>query len=212
VFAMLNKAITELDEPLALQLVTKAQAEGISPLDIVEECRSGLVEVGDRYSHGEYFLGDLILSSEIFREIMDMLGPSLEATEKKMVKGKVVFGTVEGDIHDIGKNLVGSLLRCYGYEVYDLGVDVSPDKFMLALTETGAPILCLCTLLSPGFEAVKRTIQLVRLIDRDSKVKILIGGLVNEKVREYTGADAWVDDARRGVEICLEWSRQLAQK
>lgn len=211
-FAMLNKAITELDEPLALQLVTKAQAEGISPLDIVEECRSGLVEVGDRYSHGEYFLGDLILSSEIFREIMDMLGPSLEATEKKMVKGKVVFGTVEGDIHDIGKNLVGSLLRCYGYEVYDLGVDVSPDKFMLALTETGAPILCLCTLLSPGFEAVKRTIQLVRLIDRDSKVKILIGGLVNEKVREYTGADAWVDDARRGVEICLEWSRQLAQK
>lgn len=211
-FAMLTKAITELDEPLALQLVTKAQAEGISPLDIVEECRSGLVAVGDRYSHGEYFLGDLILSSEIFREIMDMLGPSLEATEKQMVKGKVVFGTVEGDIHDIGKNLVGSLLRCYGYEVYDLGVDVSPDKFMLALTETGAPILCLCTLLSPGFEAVKRTIQLVRLIDKESKVKILIGGLVNEKVREYTGADAWVDDARRGVEICLEWSRESAQK
>ncbi len=212
VLAMLAKAITELDEPLALELVKKAQTEGISPLDIVEECRFGLVEVGDRYSHGEYFLGDLILSSEIFREIMDMVGPSLEAAEKKKVIGKVVFGTVEGDIHDIGKNLVGSLLRCYGYEVYDLGVDVSPDKFMLALTETGAPILCLCTLLSPGFEAVKRTIQLVRLIDRDSKVKILIGGLVSEKVREYTGADAWVDDARRGVEICLEWSRESAPK
>lgn len=207
-FATLAKAITELDEPLALQLVTKAQTEGIPTLDIVEECRSGLVAVGERYARGEYFLGDLILSSEIFTEIMDMLDPSLDAAEKKLVTGKVVFGTVEGDIHDIGKNLVGSLLRCYGYEVYDLGVDVSPDKFMLALTETGAPILCLCTLLSPGVEALKKTVQLVRLIDKEAKVKILIGGLVNENVREYTGADAWVDDARRGVEICLAWSKQ----
>ncbi|SDF68985.1 cobalamin B12-binding domain-containing protein [Sporomusa acidovorans] len=207
--ATLAKAITELDESLALQLVTKAQTESIPTLDIVEECRSGLVAVGERYSRGEYFLGDLILSSEIFTEIMDMLGPSLEAAEKKLVTGKVVFGTVEGDIHDIGKNLVGSLLRCYGYEVYDLGVDVPPDKFMLALTETGAPILCLCTLLSPGVEVLKKTVQLVRLIDKEAKVKILIGGLVNENVREYTGADAWVDDARRGVEICLAWSKHI---
>lgn len=207
--ALLANAISELDEPLALELVKKGLESGIPPLDIVEECRSGLVAVGDRYSRGEYFLGDLILSSEIFSQIMDILGPVVEPNEQKPFIGKIVFGTIEGDIHDIGKNLVGSLLRCYGFEVYDLGVDVPPDRFMLALTESGAPILCLCTLLSPGFEALKRTIQLVRLIERNSKIKILIGGLVNEKVREYTGADAWVDDARQGVEICLNWSREL---
>ncbi|WP_176215413.1 cobalamin B12-binding domain-containing protein [Sporomusa malonica] len=212
VLALLANAISELDEPLALELVKNGLESGISPLDIVEECRSGLVAVGDRYSRGEYFLGDLILSSEIFSQIMDILGPVVEPNEKKPFIGKIVFGTIEGDIHDIGKNLVGSLLRCYGFEVYDLGVDVPPDRFMLALTESGAPILCLCTLLSPGFEALKRTIQLVRLIERNSKIKILIGGLVNEKVREYTGADAWVDDARQGVEICLDWSRELTQK
>jgi len=209
---MLANAICELDEPQALALVKKSLEAGVSPLDVVEECRAGLVAVGDRYARGEYFLGDLILSSEIFSQIMDILGPVIEPAEQKPFLGKIVFGTIEGDIHDIGKNLVGSLLRCYGFEVYDLGVDVAPDKFIMALTESGAQVLCLCTLLSPGFEALKRTIQLVRLIERNGKVKILIGGLVNEKVREYTGADAWVDDARRGVDICLAWSRDLAQQ
>ncbi|TWH47164.1 B12-binding domain-containing protein [Sporomusa sp. KB1] len=206
---LLANAISELDEPLALELVKKSLNLGIVPLDIVEKCRDGLVAVGNKYSRGEYFLGDLILSSEIFSEIMDILGPVVETTEKRPIIGKIVFGTIEGDIHDIGKNLVGSLLRCYGFEVYDLGVDVPPDKFILALTETGARILCLCSLLTPGIESIKRIIQLVRLIERDKKIKILIGGLVNEKVREYTNADAWVDDARQGVEICLEWSREL---
>ncbi|WP_425058238.1 Methionine synthase [Sporomusa carbonis] len=208
----LADAIKELNEPLAIELVNNALAAGVPPLDIVEECRAGLVEVGDRYSRGDYFLGDLILSSEIFSQVMNILNPILQPTERRPVIGKIVCGTVEGDIHDIGKNLAISLVRCYGFEVYDLGVDVSPDKFVLALTESGARILCLCTLLSPGFEALKRTIQLVRLIDRESKIKILIGGLVNEKVREYTGADAWIDDARRGVDICLEWNRALAPR
>lgn len=210
--ALLANAISELDEPLALELVKQGLESGVYPLDIVEECRSGLIAVGERYSRGEYFLGDLILSSEIFTQIMGMIAPVVELADKEPFIGKVVFGTIEGDIHDIGKNLVGSLLRCYGFEVYDLGVDVPPDKFMLALTESGAQILCLCTLLSPGFEALKRTIQLVRLLERNTKIKVLIGGLVNEKVREYTGADAWSDDARRGVEICLDWSRAIAQK
>lgn len=212
VLKLLSNAISELDESRALELAKKGLKSGISPLDIVEECRAGLVAVGDRYARGEYFLGDLILSSEIFSQVMNLLGPVIESAEKKPFIGKIVFGTIEGDIHDIGKNLVGSLLRCYGFEVYDLGVDVSPDKFIMALTESGAPVLCLCTLLSPGFEALKRTIQLVRLIEHNTKIKILIGGLVNEKVREYTGADAWVDDARQGVELCLQWSQELAKK
>jgi methanogenic corrinoid protein MtbC1 len=204
--SLLAQSISDLKEVEALSLVKQSLASGVPPLDIVEECRAGLISVGHRYSQGEYFLGDLILSSEIFREIIAMLGPALVNAEQSPEVGKIVFGTVEGDIHDIGKNLTSSLLRCHGFEVIDLGVDVPPDKFLLALTETGAKILCLATLLSPGFEALKRTIQLVRIIDRELQIKILIGGLVNEKVREYTGADAWVDDARRAVEICLSWT------
>jgi methanogenic corrinoid protein MtbC1 len=207
---LLAKAISDLNEPLAIELVGKILDSGIAPLDIVEECRLGLVAVGDKYSRGDYFLGDLILSSEIFCEIMAVLSPVLQGTKQQPVGEKIVFGTVEGDIHDIGKNLAISLLRCYGFDVVDLGVDVPPDKVILALTESGAKILCLCTLLSPGFEALKRTIQLVRLIERDTHTKILIGGLVNDRVREYTGADAWVDDARQGVDICLAWNDSLS--
>ncbi|EGO65601.1 B12-binding domain-containing protein [Acetonema longum] len=209
---LLADALQELNEPLAIDLVRKALNQGVSPLDIVEECRTGLVEVGDRYARGEYFLGDLILSSEIFTQIMNLLTPVLESGECRPTIGKIVFGTVEGDIHDIGKNLAISMVKCYGFEVYDVGVDVSPDKFILALAESGARILCLCTLLSPGFEALKRTIQLVRLIERDTKIKILIGGLVSEKVREYTGADAWIDDARQGVDVCLKWNEELGDR
>lgn len=202
----LTKALSDLQEQQAIELARQRLAAGVPVLDIVEECRTGLISVGERYSRGEYFLGDLIFSSEIFHEILAILGTKLENIEKRPVIGKIVFGTVEGDIHDIGKNLAISLLRCYGFEVVDVGVDVPPDKFLLALTESGAKILCLATLLSPCFEQLKRTVQLVRLVDRDAGIKVLIGGLVNEKVREYTGADAWVDDARRCIEICLGWS------
>lgn len=204
----LTRTISDLQEQQAIALVRERLAAGVPALDIVEECRSGLISVGERYSRGEYFLGDLIFSSEIFQEILAILGTKLEGISKRPVIAKVVFGTVEGDIHDIGKNITVSLLRCYGFEVVDIGVDVPPDKFLLALDQSGAKILCLATLLSPCFEQLKRTVQLVRLVDRDSQIKVLIGGLVNEKVREYTGADAWVDDARRCIEICQGWSRQ----
>jgi methanogenic corrinoid protein MtbC1 len=209
--SQLTAAIINLQEDQAIDLVKRRLESGVSAMAIIEKCRTGLIAVGERYSRGEYFLGDLIFSSEIFQEIMNLLGPSLENIEKKPIIGKIVFGTVEDDIHDIGKNLTISLLRCYGFEVVDVGVDAPPDKFLLALTDSGAKILCLATLLSSCFDPLKRTVQLVRLLDHDSEIKVLIGGLVNEKVREYTGADAWVNDARRCIEICLAWSGVIDQ-
>jgi len=202
----LAQVICDLNESMALELVQHRLAMGDKPLDIVEECRNGMIAVGERYARGEYFLGDLVLSAEIFHEIMRVLAPTMDVkkTERRPV-GKIVFGTVEGDIHDIGKNITISLLRCYGFEVYDLGVNVPPDKFVHHLKETGAGILCLSALLSSCFEALQRTVKLVRLLDEQGRIKILIGGLVNEKVRQYAGADEWVDDARRGVTICQKW-------
>ncbi|MFZ5646578.1 MAG: cobalamin B12-binding domain-containing protein [Bacillota bacterium] len=201
----LTQAISDLNEGLAMELVKLRLDMGTAPLDIVEECRNGMIAVGDRYSRGEYFLGDLVLSAEIFNEIMQLLKPMLDLKETRKPAGKIVFGTVEGDIHDIGKNITISLLRCHGFEVYDLGVNVPPDKFVHFLKETDADILCLSTLLSSCFEAMQRTVRLVRLFDSERKIKVLIGGLVNEKVFEYAGADDWVTDARKGITICKKW-------
>ncbi|MBE3588608.1 MAG: cobalamin B12-binding domain-containing protein [Thermoanaerobacteraceae bacterium] len=199
-------ALGELNEKLALELVRDKLAAGVPPLDIVEECKRGLAAVGERYSRGEYFLGDLVLSGEIFQEIMHILNPVLAGGEKPATAGKIVFGTVEGDIHDIGKNITISLLRCHGFEVYDLGVNVPPDKFVYWLNKTGSQILCLSTLLTSCFDVLKRTVRLVRMIEQEQRVRVLIGGLVNERVRAYAGADQWVTDARRGVELCLQWN------
>ncbi|MCS5696900.1 cobalamin B12-binding domain-containing protein [Desulfofundulus thermocisternus] len=201
----LARAISDLNEGLVMDLVKHRLEMGATPLDIVEECRTGMIEVGERYSRGEYFLGDLVLSAEIFQEVMQVLAPALDKKTARKPLGRIVFGTVEGDIHDIGKNITISLLRCHGFEVQDLGVNVPPDKFVHSLNETGASVLCLSILLSSCFEALRRTVSLVRLFDREKKIKILIGGLVNEKVREYSGADGWVTDARRGVTICQKW-------
>lgn len=202
----LAQVIGDLNESLALELVRHRLATGVRPLDIVEECRSGMIDVGERYARGEYFLGDLVLSAEIFHEIMKVLAPTLDVqqTSRRPV-GKIVFGTVEGDIHDIGKNITISLLRCYGFEVVDLGVNVPPARFVQHLEDTGADILCLSALLSSCFEALQRTVQLVRRYDQQGRIKVLIGGLVNEKVRQFSGADEWVNDARRGVTVCQKW-------
>lgn len=201
----LAQAISDLNENLAMEIVKNSLNGGAKPLDVVEECRSGMISVGERYSRGEYFLGDLVLSAEIFQEIMQILTPALDIKETRRPVGKIVFGTVEGDIHDIGKNIAISLLRCHGFDVHDLGVNVTPDRFVHCLKETGAGILCLSTLLSSCFESMQRTVNLVRLFDGKGSIRVLIGGLVNEKVQEYTGADGWVTDARRGVVICQEW-------
>jgi len=205
----LTQAISDLNENLAMELVKHRLESGYKPLDIVEECRNGMIAVGERYSRGEYFLGDLVLSAEIFHELMQLLAPGFRDDEVKKVSGRIVFGTVEGDIHDIGKNITIALLRCYGFEVYDLGVNVPSDKFVGCLKETDANILCLSSLLSSCFDSLKRTVQQVRLFDKQGKIKILIGGLVNEKVCEYTGADYWVTDARKGITICQQWNGVL---
>ncbi|MCG0278062.1 MAG: cobalamin-dependent protein [Thermanaeromonas sp.] len=200
--------MAELDEKRVLELVKMALLEGKSPLEIVEECRRGLKVVGERYSWGEYFLSDLIMSAEIFQEVLRVLEPYLPIAlplAEQPHKADIVFGTVEGDIHDIGKNITISLLRCEGFRVYDAGVDIPPDVFVTLLKETGAKVLALSALLTSSFEAMRRTVQLVRMMTAKQPVRIIIGGLVNERVCRYVGADAWVREAGEGVAICRRW-------
>ncbi|MGI6284710.1 Methionine synthase [Moorella humiferrea] len=204
----LTLAMAELEEKRVLELVRKALNEQVAPLTIIEECRQGMKMVGDRYAAGEYFLCDLVMSAEIFQEVLGILDPFLASppiSSGQPERADIVFGTVEGDIHDIGKNITISLLRCEGFRVFDAGVDIPPEEFLNIVKQTGARVLGLSALLSTSFEAMRRTVQKVRTAAVGQEVKVVIGGLVDERVCRYVGADAWVREAVEGVAVCRRW-------
>lgn len=201
----LSSALADLDEPKTLALVQERLAHGQDPAAILESCRQGMATIGERFQRGECFVSELIFSAEIFKGVSRILEPRLR-TEQGPARGAVVVGTVKGDVHDIGKDLVVLLLKAANYRVHDLGVDVSPDRFVGALRETGAGVLALSALLTTAFEPMKETVAAVERAGLRPVVKIMIGGgPVNERVREFTGADAWGSDAYGAVELCGRW-------
>lgn len=190
-----------LKEDDVLAEVRRTLGEGGDPLSLVEGLREGMSEVGRRFEAGEYFLSELIMSAEIFKEAVALIEPHL-APGSGAGKGAVVIGTVRGDIHDIGKNIVSTLLRCEGYEVHDLGVDVQPEDFVRKLEETGARLLALSGLLTLAFDSMKDTVGAVAEAGLRDKVKVILGGgPVNGKVVEYAGADAFGVDAAQAVKL-----------
>jgi methylmalonyl-CoA mutase cobalamin-binding domain/chain len=205
----LAEALVELDEDKVKKLVRERIDAGVAPMSIVDECRKGMDTVGERYKKGDYFLSELIVSGEIFKEAMALIEPMLEPGQQSDTVGKMVLGTVKGDIHNIGKDIVATLLKAAGFEIYDLGIDVAPGKFVEKLTETGAPILGMSGLLTPSFGAMKETVEAVEAAGLRDKVKIIIGGgIVTEQVQKYVGADAFTDDAAEGVEICRRFAME----
>jgi methanogenic corrinoid protein MtbC1 len=201
--AVLAEALKDLDEKKVYQLVEEMIKGGTSPLEIIAECNEGMVGVGERFSAGEYFLSQLIFSAEIFKNVLDMLAPVMPQSGTGGTAGKVVIGTVKGDIHDIGKNIVVSLLRGAGFEVTDLGVDVPAEKFVAALKETGARVLGLSALLNFTYPEMKNVVEAVTEAGLRDRVTIIIGGApCNEQVRQFTGADYYAEDAVTGVNIC----------
>jgi methylmalonyl-CoA mutase cobalamin-binding domain/chain len=194
-------AIANLDEERALALVREKIKNGETPLEIVEQCRQGVEQVGKRYSEETYYLSDLIMSEEIFRGVIEILEPYFSSIEQKNGV-KIVMGTIEGDIHDIGKNIIINLLRSVGFEVYDLGVDVQPEQFINKIIETRAEILGISVLLTFSINSVKKVIKLIEECGLRDRVTVVIGGYpVNEKIREYTGADYYETEASRAVEL-----------
>ncbi|MBZ4687084.1 MAG: hypothetical protein PWQ96_1730 [Clostridia bacterium] len=200
----LINAIANLEEEKALQTVKEKIKAGETPLQIVEQCRQGVEIVGKRYSEEIYFLSDLIMSEEILRRIMEILNPYFSKnTEQNGTK--IVMGTIEGDIHDLGKNIIVNLLRSHGFDVYDLGVDVQPEEFIKAINETGASIIGISVLLTFSINSVKKVIDLLREAGLREKVTVLLGGYpVNERVRQFTGADYFETDAIKAIELVKE--------
>lgn len=203
----LADAIADLKEDDVKKLVQDRIAAGVNAMSIVEECRMGMEIVGERYKTKDYFLGELIMSGEIFKDAMSMVESRLIAGQSVKPLASLVLGTAKGDIHNIGKDIAGTLLRAAGFEVHDLGIDVPPAAFVQKVKETGAPILGMSGLLTTSFESMKQTVQALEAAGLRDKVKVVIGGgIVTELVRKYVGADAFTDDAPEGVEICKRFA------
>jgi methanogenic corrinoid protein MtbC1 len=202
----LVNAIADMREEEALKLVKEMVEGGSEPMGILESARAAMTIVGQRYDEGTYFLPELILAGEILNEITDVIKPKLAKLPTIERHGKVVIGTVKGDIHDIGKNIVTFMLDVNGFEVLDLGVDVSPEKFVETIRDAQPQVVGLSGFLTLAFDTMKETIDAIEAAGLRDGVKIMIGGgQVTEEVREYAGADAYGRDAVAGVSLARQW-------
>lgn len=202
----LGKLLSDLKEPEALEFVRKALAEGADPMDLLGQAKEGMNIVGQRFSEDTYFIPDLIFSGEILKGIVKLLEPHLKKTEATERLGKVIVGTVAGDIHDIGKNLVVFMLDVHGFEVLDLGIDVPVEKFVEAIKESGSTVLGLSGFLTMAFDSMKATVDAIRDAGLREQVKIMIGGgQMDEDVKGYAGADAYGKDAMEAVKLAQAW-------
>ncbi len=192
----LSTAMKELEEEQILELVKKGLADGRSPLDIIAELNQGVVGVGELYESGEYFVSQLMFAAEILNEVMEIMEPAMAKAGTGKEAGTVVIGTVAGDVHDIGKNIVHTLLKGSGYKVVDLGVDVPTDKFIAAVKEHNPKLLGMSALLSFTYPEMKAVVEALSANGLRDKVKVVIGGApCNEDVRAYAGADLWAPTA-----------------
>ena len=201
----LAQALRDLDEQKVHALIEEKIKSAVPVMEIVGACNEGMVAIGELFSECKYFISELIFSAEILKAVMKRLEPLLQGVASAKSPGKVVIGTVQGDIHDIGKNIVITLLRGSGFEVTDLGIDVPAEKFIAALEQTGARILGLSALLNLAYPEMKHVVDEVVKAGLRDRVKIIIGGTpVNEQFRQFTGADYYAPDAVTGVNLCKQ--------
>jgi 5-methyltetrahydrofolate--homocysteine methyltransferase len=204
----LTKAVADLQEEKAIKMIKDRLAKGDDANKLFDESRQGMEAVGERFGKGEYFLPELVYSAEIFKQIAEILKPKLKVAQAKGAKKvKVIVGTVAGDIHDIGKDIVVFMLDMNGFEVYDLGVDVPAQKFVDKIKETGAPIVALSGFLTLAFDSMKQTVDAIKAAGLRNKVKIMVGGgQIDDEIRKFSGADAYGKDAMAGVTIAKGWA------
>ena len=201
-YRSIRKAIVDGDKPAARQLALEAVRLGLDLNEVIDKGYvPGIQEVGDLWEKGEYFLPELISSAECMKAAMDVLQPEMtKANVKSRSLGKVVIGTIEGDIHDIGKNLVASMLQANGFEVFDLGADVKLERFIEKAEAEQADIICLSALLTTTMLNQKRFIELLGTRGLSGKYKVLVGGApATRKWAEDIGAQGYAENAAMAV-------------
>lgn len=209
---MLVGAMVRIDEDKVIKLARRSLEEGVNPHTIMEEVRIGLETVHKLYSEGRYFLADLLIAAEVFKQVHEMVRVQIQSCFNEHRAIDVVFGTVKRDIHDIGKSMVISVMESIGLNVVDMGVNVRPEEFVEMIQKTGAPILCLSGLLTISYDYMQATIRLLEAIGLRQSTVVLIGGLVNDSVQSYVGSDYWVRDVYQACQICQTILQQKSQQ
>lgn len=204
----LTQAVGDLDEKTILTMIedfVATKPSGEDAQKIVFACQQGMGIVGELFEKNEYYVGDLIFAGELLSKTIDLLKPVLNdvATEKV---GSIVIGTVQGDLHDIGKNIFGSMAEAAGFDVYELGVDVSPSAFVEKVKEIKPQIVGMSGVLTLAIDSMKETVKAIKEAGLRDSVKIIIGGNpVNEDACKQIGADAFTTNAAEGLKTCQGW-------
>lgn len=197
-------AIIDMREEDALKITNELLGEGTSSLAILDACRGAMDVVGAQFEAGESFIPELIMAGEILTGISTIVKAQMSDDAEAEKLGKIVIATVEGDIHDVAKDIVVFMLDINGFDVTDLGVDVPPAKIVAAVKETGAKMVGLSGFLTLAYDPMKFTIEALNKEGLDTKVMIG-GGQIDDNIQEYTGADAWGKDAMAAVSIAKGW-------
>ncbi len=198
--------LADLEEEEVIKRVKQRLEAGEEALAILEDSRKAMEVVGDRFVAGQYFIPELVYSGELLKQITELVKPHLVKSGETKHLGKVVIGTVAGDIHDIGLNIVEFMLNVNGFEVHNLGVDVPVEKFVEKMKETSAPVLGLSGFLTLAFDAMKDTVEALETAGIRNKMKIMIGGgQMDDEIMKYAKADAYGKDAMAAVSLAKKW-------
>jgi dimethylamine corrinoid protein len=193
-------AISDLNEELSISLIRGLLDAGEDPVLLVQDCQRGMQIIGDRYEKKYYFLSGLIMGGEIFSEAVRLIRPEIINSIEGNESGTILIGTVAGDIHDLGKNIVTMLARCHQFTVHDIGVDVPAEIFLKNINTLKPGVLGLSGLITTAFDSMRHTIKMLR--DEGIKIPIVIGGgTIDKEICLYTGADYWVTSAEDGVKL-----------
>lgn len=203
----LINAVVDIDEDKVYQIVKEMIANKVSPQEIISFLREGVEIIGDKFNKKEYFLTELVMAGEMFTQAASILEPIMEEEITTDASGEtIVIGTVQGDVHDIGKNIFVTLLKSAGFNTIDLGVDIPPEMFIEKVKETKAKVVAFSGLLTIAMESMKATVEGLKNAGLRDSVKIIIGGLpVDELWMKEVGADAFTDNAFKGVSIVSKW-------
>jgi methanogenic corrinoid protein MtbC1 len=205
----LVNAVAEMMEDEAMTLTKKYVEQGVPPIQIIDAYKAALGIIGKRFEECTYFVPELILAGEMMKAASELIKPLMKGDQSNVETqriGKLLLGTVEGDIHDIGKDMVHMLMDINGFEVRDLGVDVPAQRFWDEYKEFKPDIIGMSGLLTLAYESMKQVVDGLKAVGARDNVKVIIGGgQMDEQARNYVGADAFVTDAVAGVNICKGW-------
>ena len=202
----LIEAMVGMKEQEAISIAKGLVDKGEDPLNIFASCREAMDMVGKRFEKGEFFLPELMMAGEMLRQISELIKPLMKGDVQTERLGKVIVGTVQGDIHDIGKDIVVLMLDVNGFEVMDLGIDVPAEKFVDAIKDFQPAVVGLSGFLTLAFDSMKETVDAIKEAGLRDKVKIMIGGgQIDDEIKNYTSADAYGKDAMEAVKLTREW-------